>query len=92
MIKNVSERIADELTYQWFREGVDTSTDTEDMTLLEKTRKKIELSPLTLKDKGFYYCVITCDKLREWSIESNSLFVEVEGVCMCVQEKCRLAY
>ena len=74
-VRNVSDRISNELTYQWFRKGLDT--DTEDM--LEKTGKVIILPLLTLKDKGSYQCVVTCDKFGEWTIKSNLLIVEVIG-------------
>ena len=74
-VRNVSDRIANELTYQWFRKGSDTST--EDM--LEKTGKVIKLPLLTLKDNGSYQCVVTCEKLGEWTIKSNLLIMEVIG-------------
>ena len=76
MVQNVSERIANELTYQWFRRGVDTGI--KDMTLLEETGKEIELPPSTLKDKGLYQCVVT---FGEWIIiKSKLLIVKIEGV------------
>ena len=66
-VRNVSDRIANELTYQWFRKGSDTST--EDM--LEKTGKVIKLPLLTLKDKGSYGCGVKCthSKFKDWNIQ-----------------------
>ena len=74
-VRNVSDRIANKLTYQWFRKGLDTGTE----DVLEKIGKVIKLPLLTLKDKGSYQCVVTCGKLGEWTIKSNLLIVEVEG-------------
>jgi hypothetical protein len=67
-VENVSDRIADCLTYQWFRKGLDTGSDTEDM--LEETGKEIELPLLTLKDKGSYRCAVKCTlpNCRNWTI------------------------
>ena len=52
-------------------------TSIKDVTLLEETGKEIELPPLTLKERGWYQCVVTHG---EWIIKSNLLIVEFEGV------------
>jgi hypothetical protein len=75
-VKNVSERITNKLNYQWYwwlRESDDTKRKL-------KTGKNMKLLPLTNKDTGNrYQCVVTCDELGEWSVESNILAVKVEG-------------
>ena len=67
-VKNVSERIANNLKYQWFRKGMDSSTDIENK--LEETGKEIELPLLTLKDKGSYRCAVECTlpKCKDWNV------------------------
>jgi hypothetical protein len=73
MVKYVSERI--KLNYQWWLR--EESDDTEQKL---ETGKNMKLSPLTIKDTGNrYHCVVTCDELGEWSVESNILVVKVEG-------------
>ena len=72
-VNNVSDGIIDELKYQWLREESD-GTEHELIT-----GKIMKLSPLTMKDAGRYHCVVTCDKLGEWEIKSNTKFVKVEG-------------
>ena len=66
MIRNVSDRITNELTYQWFRKGLDTNTE----EMLETTGKKIELPLLTLKDQGSYRCAVkhTHPNFKDWNI------------------------
>ena len=68
-VRNVSNRIANGLTYQWFRKGSDTSTE----DTLEKTGKKIELPLLRFKDKGSYGCRVKCTvahpKFKDWNIQ-----------------------
>ena len=74
-VKNVSDRIIDELKYQWLREESDGTKH----ELIHVTGKSMMLSPLTMKDAGRYHCVVMCDKLGEWRIESNTKVVSVEG-------------
>ena len=63
--------MANELVYQWFKEKSDGTN-----YKLETTGKTIKLSPLSVTDAGTYQCVVTCDKLGEWKIESNLLIVK----------------
>ena len=72
-VKNVSDRITNELKYQWLREESD-GTEHELIT-----GKIMTLSLLIMKDAGRYRCVVTCDKLGEWSIKSNTKVVKGEG-------------
>ena len=72
-VKNVSDRIIDELKYQWLRKELDGTKHE------LKAGQIMTLSRLTMKDAGRYHCVVTCDKLGEWRIESNTKVVEVEG-------------
>ena len=65
-VENVSDSITNELTYQWFEVKPDGTNNK-----LETTGKIIMLPPLTVTDAGTYQCVVTCDKLGEWKIESN---------------------
>ena len=67
-VKNVAVVITNDLSYQWFKEGAG---------VIDKTGKSIELSLLKLSDAGKYRCKVTCNKLGDWSIESDPLPVDV---------------
>ena len=85
-VENVSDRIAKELNYQWFKVRSDGNDK------LETTGKFIMLSPLTVNDVGTYQCVITCDKLGEWKIESNLLIVQEVKSELSAYSRARLFY
>ena len=74
-VESVAEVIKKDLKYQWFKEG---------SGVIDKTGKSIELSLLKLSDAGKYSCKVTCDKLGDWSVESDPLPVDVNREFKCM--------
>ena len=65
----MAEAIKNDLKYQWFKKGYG---------IPYKTGKSIELSLFKGSDGGKYFCKVTCDKLGDWSVESDPLPVDVD--------------